>query len=84
MDLIKPIRGRFTVVSGDVYGRRILKSGYIEASVDGKRWMRMASFSRRNGICTFFSHKRLRFLRVRSTDDDSKVICLRLLKVISG
>ena len=82
VDLIKPIRGRFTVVSGDVYGRRILKSGYIEASVDGKRWMRMASFSQKNGICTFISRKRLRFLRVRSTDNKAKAVCLRLLKVV--
>lgn len=82
VDLIEPMRGQFTIVSGDSHGKRFLKSGFAEVSVDGKRWMRMASFSQKNGICTFISRKRLRFLRVRSTDNKAKAVCLRLLKVV--
>ena len=82
VDLIEPMRGQFTIVSGDSHGKRFLKSGFAEVSVDGKRWMRMASFSQKNGTCTFISRKRLRFLRVRSTDNKANAVCLRLLKVV--
>ena len=82
VDLIEPMRGRFTIVSGDSHGKRFLKSGFAEVSVDGKRWMRMASFSQKNGTCTFISRKRLRFLRVRPTDNKANAVCLRLLKVV--
>ena len=81
-DLGDPVRGRFTVVSGDGSGGRTAKGACVESSVDGRNWARAGSFSGKNGVCTFVSRREIRYLRVKSTAAKPQTICLRRLKVI--
>ena len=81
-DLGEPVRGRFTVVSGDGSGGRTAKGACVESSVDGRNWTRAGSFSGKNGVCTFVSRREIRYLRVKSTAAKPQTICLRRLKVI--
>lgn len=81
-DLGEPVRGRFTVVSGDGSGVRTAKGACVESSVDGRNWTRAGSFSGKNGVCTFVSRREIRYLRVKSTAAKPQTICLRRLKVI--
>ena len=81
-DLGEPVRGRFTVVSGDGSGVRTAKGACVESSVDGRNWTRAGPFSVKNGVCTFVSRREIRYLRVKSTAAKPQTICLRRLKVI--
>ncbi len=82
VDLQNPVRGRFSLVSGDAKGRRRTKDALVECSVDGKHWTRAGSFSAKDGVCSFVSRGRIRYLRVRSTAARPQTISLRRLKVI--
>ena len=81
-DLGEPVRGRFTVVSGDGSGGRTLRNAFVESSSDGKRWVRAGSFSGKDGVCSFVSRGRVRFLRVKSGAAKPQKVCLRRLKVV--
>ena len=81
-DLGEPVRGRFTLVSGDGSGGRLAKGACAESSADGRKWTRAGSFSGKDGVCTFVSRKEIRYLRVKSTAAKPQPICLRRLKVI--
>lgn len=82
VNLGEPVRGRFTVVSGDSTGGRTLRNAFVESSSDGKRWVRAGSFSRKNGVCSFVSRGQVRFLRVKSGAAKPQKVCLRRLKVV--
>ena len=81
-DLGEPVRGRFTVVSGDGSGGRTLRNAFVESSSGGKRWVRAGSFSGKDGVCSFVSRGRVRFLRVKSGAAKPQKVCLRRLKVV--
>ena len=82
VNLGEPVRGRFTVVSGDGSGGRTIRNAFVESSSDGKRWVRAGSFSRKNGVCSFVSRGQVRFLRVKSGVAKPQKVCLRRLKVV--
>lgn len=82
VDLIKPIQGRFIVVSGDDKGNKLVKSAYVETSIDGIHWQRAGHFSKKNGVCSFTSHRNIRFLRIKSTTSKPQRLCIRRLKII--
>ena len=82
VDLKEPVRGRFTIVSGDDKGEKRAKRLYAEVSKDGKRWKRVASFSNKDGTCSFASRDQIRYVRVRSEAVKPQPVCLRRLSVV--
>lgn len=82
VDLGGPIRGRFVLVQGDECGGKRAKGVSVESSTDGKRWARAGVFSNKDGVCSFVSRGKIRYLRVRLSSGKPQTICLRRLKVI--
>lgn len=82
VDFVSPLRGRFVLVSGDATGGRMLRNAFVESSSDGKRWVCAGSFSGKDGVCSFVSRGRVRFLRVKSGAAKPQKVCLRRLKVV--
>jgi len=81
VDLKTPVAGRVELVSGDGSGGKLLKGAFVEGSVDGRRWTRCGAFSAKDGICSFVSRGKVRFLRVKSASVRSQAICLRRLRI---
>ena len=81
VDLKTPVSGRFEIVSGDGAGERLLKGAFVESSLDGKKWTRCGAFSAKDGVCSFVSRGKIRFLRVKSAAVRSQAICLRQLRI---
>lgn len=84
VDLGGPFRGRFVFESGTADGLQKLKDAYVEGSADGRRWTRIASFSNKDGACSFAPRDAVRYLRVKTRSSRPQVICLRRLKVFRG
>lgn len=82
VDFVSPLRGMFVLVSGDATGGRMLRNAFVESSSDGKKWVRAGSFSGKDGVCSFVSRGRVRFLRVKSGAAKPQKVCLRRLKVV--
>ena len=82
VDLVGSLRGRFVFVSGDATGGRKLRNAFVESSLDGKRWTRVGAFSAKDGVCSFVSRGRVRYLRVKSGAAKPQKVCLRRLDVI--
>ena len=82
VDFVRPLRGRFVFVSGDATGGSTLRNAFVESSPDGKRWARAGSFSDKDGVCSFVSRARVRYLRVKSGAAKPQKVCLRRLKVV--
>ena len=82
VDLGDPVRGRFMFASGASDGTGKIRDAYVESSSDGRRWTKVATFSNKDGSCSFASRNAVRYLRVRSRSSKPQVICLRRLKVV--
>ena len=82
VDLGGAVRGRFVILSGAADGSKKIRDGYVEISPDGRRWTKVASFSNRDGTCSFASRTAVRYLRVRSRSAKPQTVCLRRLKVV--
>lgn len=82
VDFTMPVQGRFTFVSGNADGSKRIRDAYVEGSVDGKKWSNLASFSNKDGSCSFVLRKAVRYMRVRSRSVKPQAVCLRRLKVV--
>ena len=82
VDLGRAVCGRFVILSGAADGSRTIKDAYVESSSDGRRWSKVASFSNRDGACSFVSRTPVRYLRVKSRSSEPQLVCLRRLKVV--
>lgn len=80
VELKEPVAGRVRIETGDAYGKKILKSGYVELSGNGRTWRRAGGFSKDTGLCEFRAQSSFRFLRVRSNQGKS-VFVIRQMQV---
>lgn len=69
------------IVTGDEAGGRILKSGYVELSGNGKTWRRGGGFSKNNGRAEFKATSPFRFLRVRSNQGYKAPFVIRHVQI---
>lgn len=81
VELEKPVSGRVVVKSGNGNGGKLLKSGYVELSGNGKTWRRGGVFSKTDGVAEFRAGTPFRFLRVRSSQKESEPFAINLLSV---
>ena len=81
VELEESTSGRVVIVTGDEAGGRILKSGYVELSGNGKTWRRGGGFSKNNGRAEFKATSPFRFLRVRSNQDYKAPFVIRHVQI---
>ena len=81
VELEESTSGRVVIVTGDEAGGRILKSGYVELSGNGKTWRRGGGFSKNNGRAEFKATSPFRFLRVRSNQGYKAPFVIRHVQI---
>lgn len=81
VELKDPVSGRVKVETGDSFGAKTLKSGYVEFSRNGRTWRRGGSFSRESGRCEFRTQTQFQFLRIRSNQGYDCPFVIRQLQV---
>ena len=78
VELKEPVAGRVLIVTGDASGKRLLKSGYVELSGNGRTWRRGGGFSKDSGRSEFWSQSQFRLLRVRSNQGRNPFVIRQL------
>lgn len=78
-----PVKGYFKFVSGNAAHENLFVGGFVEVSVDGKKWVRMGTFNVRTGICSFTQKTPVVRARVRNGASRPQPLVLRSCSVTS-
>lgn len=84
VEFTKPVSGKIALYSGDKNGTSRLRNAVVEISSNGKSWRRMASFSSKDGTCTFTSQQGFTLLRVRPLGDGVQPFMLRRMTLLAS
>lgn len=79
--LADPIAGRVRIETGDPSGAKILKSGIVETSTNGRIWRRAGAFAKDTGVAEFKTVTPFKFLRVRTGRTEKTLFVIRKLTI---
>lgn len=79
-----PVKGKVQVFSGDRKGKGIAKGGIVEVSENGKTWISVGTFSKRDGICSFSRARKFTHLRVRAQSECREPFLLRRCSLVEA
>lgn len=80
----RPVSGKFEILSGNRKGEGRLRRAMVEVSANGKTWVRVGTFSAKDGSCTFVRGSDFTCLRVRTLGDGGQEFALRKLTQLAA